>query len=57
LASQPFTGTGKKLGTATWTATNQTAGPLCLSANDLRDSFCPDKMRQSITAKSRILTV
>jgi hypothetical protein len=26
--SQPSTGTGKKLGTATQTATNQTAGPL-----------------------------
>jgi len=28
LASLPFTGTGKKRGTATQTAPNQTAGPL-----------------------------
>jgi hypothetical protein len=33
--SQPFTGTGKKQGTATQTAPNQTAGPLGASDDNI----------------------
>jgi hypothetical protein len=47
----PSTGTGKKRGTATQTAPNQTAGPLCLSAVPL-DIRTWEKKSLSITQKS-----
>jgi len=44
LASPPSTGTGKKRGTATQTAPNQTAGPLgCNNAFHRHLPACPDK--------------
>jgi len=43
--------------TAPPTLTAYTREPLCLSASDLRNSFYPDNMRQSITAKRVILAV
>jgi len=44
LASLPFTGTGKKRGTATQTAPNQTAGPLGCNKNFcVHLPACPDR--------------
>jgi hypothetical protein len=47
LASLPSTGTGKKRGTATQTAPNQTAGPLAVSPHE--------KLTQNETTKNIII--
>jgi hypothetical protein len=50
LGSAPLTGTGKKQGTATQTAPNQTAGPLAFMDSNLRVTSKTDFSR---TSKSR----
>jgi hypothetical protein len=56
--SRPSIGTLQKLmPTPTQTATPHTTEPLYLSVSALRDNFCLDNKRLSITVKSRKLAV
>jgi hypothetical protein len=48
----PSTGTGKKRGTATQTAPNQTAGPLCASSAEKEEN---DRQKYHIRSKERQL--